>query len=32
MAKKHAPLKAPTSKDKPRDTYYEPRQHYDKDY
>lgn len=32
MAEKHAPLKAPTSKEKPRDHYYEPHHHYDKDY
>lgn len=32
IAKKHAPPKALISKDKPRDDYYEPRQHYDKDY
>lgn len=32
MAKKLTPPKAPASKENPRDTYYEPRQYYDKDY
>lgn len=31
MAKMNAPPKAPVSKEKPRDTYYKPHHHYDKE-